>query len=65
LGITTAHTGSNLFQPPIWLIDDKTIILPANIMATKRIGVEYAAEDAMLPYRFFMKGNRYVSGNKG
>ncbi|WP_449398383.1 hypothetical protein [Chryseobacterium wanjuense] len=26
-----------------------------------RIGVAYAQEDAFLPWRFFVKGNKYVS----
>jgi DNA-3-methyladenine glycosylase len=29
-----------------------------------RIGVDYAGEDALLPYRFYIKGNAYVSGRK-
>ena len=34
------------------------------IIITQRIGVDYAAEDALLPYRFFIKDNTYVSGKK-
>lgn len=64
LGINTGHTGYSLIQPPIWIADDNTIIDPSSIIATKRIGVDYAAEDALLPYRFFIKGNKHVSGNK-
>jgi DNA-3-methyladenine glycosylase len=41
------------------------MLQPENIVATKRIGVDYAAEDALLPYRFIVKDNKYVSGNKG
>lgn len=31
------------------------------IITAKRIGVDYAEEAADYPYRFYMKGNRYVS----
>lgn len=31
------------------------------IESSKRIGVEYAGKDAELPWRFFLKGNKYVS----
>lgn len=31
------------------------------IVTAKRIGVDYAEEAADYPYRFYMKGNRYVS----
>ena len=29
---------------------------------SKRIGVESAGQDALLPYRFYIRGNKYVSG---
>jgi DNA-3-methyladenine glycosylase len=37
---------------------------PSMIGITPRIGVDYAAEDALLPYRFVIKNNLYVSGRK-
>jgi DNA-3-methyladenine glycosylase len=64
LGINTSHTGMLLSAPPLIIAENGTAISPGNIIASKRIGVDYAAEDALLPYRFFIKGNRYVSGNK-
>ena len=32
------------------------------VTTSPRIGVDYAGEDAALHYRFFIKGNPYVSG---
>ena len=32
------------------------------IGTSARIGVESAGSDALLPYRFYLKGNKYVSG---
>jgi len=34
---------------------------PHKIVQTTRIGVDYAEEDALKPWRFYIKGNRYVS----
>lgn len=64
LGITTIHTGLSLLENDIYIADDGIIIKPAQIVATPRIGVDYAAEDALLPYRFYIKDNPYVSGKK-
>ena len=64
LGIHSQHSGYSLLEPPIWIADDKTKTDPLEIIATPRIGVDYAAEDAFLPYRFILKNNPYVSGNR-
>ena len=64
LGINSGHTGLGLFKSPMWIADDKLEIASSSIIATPRIGVDYAAEDAALPYRFFLENNKYVSGNR-
>lgn len=64
LGIHTGHTGLSLLGNDIFIADDGVRIKKATIIATPRIGVDYAAEDALLPYRFFIKDNPYVSGKK-
>lgn len=64
LGITTSHTGLQLKKPTVWIANDGMVIMEDQIKSTPRIGVDYAGEDASLPYRFFIKGNKYVSGNK-
>jgi DNA-3-methyladenine glycosylase len=64
LGFCRQHTGSSLRQQELFIAADDFHLLPGNIMATPRIGVDYAAEDALLPYRFYIKGNPYVSGKK-
>ena len=60
LGLNTAHSGSSLLDNDhIWLEDRN---MPAGeIISGPRIGVDYAGEDAALPYRFWQKGNKYVS----
>ena len=62
LGINTKHTGESLLTDTIYIVDDGFTYADSVIMATPRIGVDYAGEDAILPYRFIVKGNSYVSG---
>lgn len=64
LGIFTHHTGADLQSDHLFIADDGTRISRPQIIATPRIGVDYAGEDALLPYRFIVKGNPYVSGKK-
>ena len=65
MGLATLHTGYSLYEGEIYIGDDGHRVRPAEIVATPRIGVGYAGQDALLPYRFFVKGNPYVSGKKG
>lgn len=65
LGIGTRHTGQGLFEDSgIWIADDGDVIPPEDIIASPRIGVDYAGDDALLPYRFYVRGNKNVSGKK-
>ena len=52
LGITTTQTGSSLLNESIFICDDGVVSPSEFISATPRIGVDYAGEDALLPYRF-------------
>lgn len=64
LGINTGHTGLSLNTHII--IEDRGIkIKPREIIAGTRVGVAYAEEDAYMPYRFWIKGNPYVSKGRG
>lgn len=62
LGIYTLHTGIDLLGNDLFITGEEQRIKPRDILATPRIGVDYAGEDAKLPYRFIIKGNPYVSG---
>ena len=43
-------------------IEDRGVVLPENgIVKGPRIGVDYAGEDALLPYRFHILNNLWVS----
>lgn len=52
LGITTSLTGTSLLNGPIRLEDHGVTFDDASITTGPRIGIDYAGEDAALPYRF-------------
>jgi len=61
LGIDQSFNKKDLDGNEIW-IEDHGIRYPSDdIIKAPRIGVAYAQEDALLPWRFFVKGNKYVS----
>lgn len=62
LGLFKHHSGINLMDDTIGLYQDRFELKEKQVGLSKRIGVDYAGEDALLPYRFFIKGNPYVSG---
>jgi len=62
LGIVTSQSGMILNGKQLFLADDGFTYPAKNIAASPRIGVDYAGKDALLPYRFYVKGNPYVSG---
>ncbi|MFZ9660941.1 MAG: DNA-3-methyladenine glycosylase [Chitinophagaceae bacterium] len=64
LGIQTSHNGIDLCSDLIYIADDAYKIDAFSIKSTPRIGVDYAGDDAYLPYRFLMNDNPYVSAKK-
>ncbi len=60
LGINTSLNAEPLTGNRIW-IEDAPPVPQKDIITTTRIGVDYAAEDALLPYRFYIKDNKFVS----
>src|SRR5690606_4379984 len=60
LGIDRSLNGKLLSDNEIWIEEGKRI--PASqVEVSKRIGIDYAGEDALLPWRFTIKGNPWVS----
>jgi DNA-3-methyladenine glycosylase len=63
LGISfKQHNGLSLLSKDLFIADDDFVLKKKDIGASPRIGVDYAGEDARLPYRFYIKGNPFVSG---
>ncbi|MBE4948771.1 DNA-3-methyladenine glycosylase [Chryseobacterium culicis] len=61
LGIDRLFNRKDLTENEIWIEDHGISYSSDEIIAGPRIGVAYAQEDALLPWRFFVKGNKYVS----
>ena len=65
LGITIADHACSLLGDRIWLEDRGCRPGKKDVVAGPRIGVDYAQEDALLPWRFYIRNNRWVSGPTG
>jgi DNA-3-methyladenine glycosylase len=61
LGICRTFNRKSLLDDEIWIEDPGTKVADKNIVASERIGIDYAGEDAFLPWRFTIKGNAWVS----
>ena len=58
------HNGLSLTESNIWLEDQGISVSKNNIIASPRVNVSYAAEDALIPWRFRIKNNKWVSPAK-
>lgn len=67
LGITRHYTGTDMLGPesPIWIESRGAPVADTDICASPRIGVDYAGECAAWPWRFYLRGNLWVSGGRG
>jgi len=61
LGITMKYNSISLNSKKIWIENHNIIINKKDILSSSRIGVDYAGEDAKLPYRFYIKNNKWIS----
>jgi DNA-3-methyladenine glycosylase len=61
LGIAIAHNCTDLTGEDIWIEDHGTAIANNDILATPRIGIDYAQEFKLMPWRFILKDNLWVS----
>ena len=61
LGINRRWNGKALDGDEIWIEDPNIKVKPKDIVSSPRIGIDYAGEDALLPWRFTIKGNKSVS----
>ncbi|PBJ05440.1 DNA-3-methyladenine glycosylase [Flavobacterium sp. ACN6] len=61
LGIDSGFNKKELAGDEIWVEDHGFRYDDDQIAAVPRVGVEYAGDHALLPWRFFIKNNKYVS----
>lgn len=55
LGLTLAHNHLSLFGPTLWLEDRGIHYSSQEIQVGPRVGIDYAEEHALLPWRFQVK----------
>lgn len=61
LGIDRTLNGKSLLDDEIWIEDLSRKVPASKIEASPRIGIDYAGEDALLPWRFAIRENNWVS----
>jgi DNA-3-methyladenine glycosylase len=61
LGIDRKLNGKYLADDEVWVEDVGRRIPSAKIQASPRIGIDYAGEDALLPWRFTLKESNWLS----
>lgn len=67
MGITREYTGTDMLsaQSPIWIESRGGLVNEEDILASPRIGVDYAEECAAWEWRFFLRDNIWVSKRRG
>ncbi len=60
LGIDRSFNGRYLRSDELW-IEDGIQVVRSHIVASVRIGIDYAGKDALLPWRFSINGNQWIS----
>lgn len=60
MGLDRSHYGQDLVGDRVW-IEEYQNPTEREITASTRIGVDYAGEDALLPWRFYLNTSRFVS----
>jgi DNA-3-methyladenine glycosylase len=63
LGISFKSNGVHLTKSKELWIESRKQIPEYQICTSRRIGVDYAEEDALLPWRFYIKNSKWVSKN--
>ena len=61
LAIDRSFHGKDLLGPDVWIEDIGRQLAPSEIVEATRIGVHYAGEDALRPWRFYIKHSDWVS----
>lgn len=62
MGFHRTQCGVSMQSDELYIADDGYKLDKKLVTAAPRIGVDYAGEDALLHYRFYIKGNKFVSG---
>lgn len=60
LAIDLGDYGCDLLGNALW-IEDQPAVQASQIFHTQRIGINYAGKDALLPWRYYIKDQAYIS----
>ncbi|HEU5292491.1 MAG TPA: DNA-3-methyladenine glycosylase [Cyclobacteriaceae bacterium] len=61
MGIDRTFNGKFLLNRDVWIEDVGEVVKSTSIEVSKRIGIDYAGKDALLPWRFTIKGSKWIS----
>ena len=61
MGIDKSLNAKDLCGDEIWIEDTALVIKLEDVVAVPRVGVDYAGDHALLPWRYYIKGNKFVS----
>jgi len=61
MGIDRLLDSADLQESRIWIEDKGLVFAEGQITASPRVGVAYAGDHALLPWRYYLKGNKFVS----
>lgn len=61
LGIDLAFNKADLTGTHVWIEDAGQRVAPSDIASGPRVGIGYAGDYVSKPWRFWLKGNQYVS----
>jgi DNA-3-methyladenine glycosylase len=61
LDITRDLNGEDIIDGERIWVEEYRKVKPSDIASGPRVGIDYAEEFAMMPWRFWMSGNEFVS----
>ena len=61
LGIDGSYNGEDLTRGRIWIEETGAMFGTEEIASGPRVGIDYAGEDVLKPWRFWVRGNEFVS----
>ena len=61
LGLKKIHDGVSLESDLIWIEERESTLVPQDVLARPRIGLNIEEPYKSIPWRFYIKGNRYIS----
>jgi DNA-3-methyladenine glycosylase len=61
--VNTSLNGIDLCKNELYIMSNKSVDINKEIIATPRINIDYAEEYKNKLWRFFLKGNEFISGN--